>query len=119
MSSITLPAPSTPTEGPSPLRLSFSRVDAYQQCPLRYRFSYVDELPSEPSPHLSWGTSIHAALERWWDQKLPQPPAEKELLDALYELWDDEGFVGMERDDKVRWYRHAQDVLRRHHQRYA
>ena len=119
MSSITLPEPLTPTDGPVPLRLSFSRVDTYEQCPLRYRFSYIDQLPSPPGPHLSWGSSIHAALERWWDQKLPEPPDVQVLLDALYEHWDDEGFAGMQRDDKIRWYRHAQDVLRRHHQRYT
>ena len=119
MSSATLPIPLAPLDGPPPLKLSFSRVDTYETCPLKYRFSYVDELPSAPGPHLSWGTSIHTALERWWDQKLPEPPDVQVLLDALYESWDDEGFAGMERDEKIRWYRHAQEVLRRHHERYA
>ncbi|MDQ3452932.1 MAG: PD-(D/E)XK nuclease family protein [Actinomycetota bacterium] len=101
------------------LRLSFSRVDTYRSCPLKFRFAYVDELPSQPGPHLSWGSSIHAALEAWWDQKLPQPPPVETLLQTLYDRWDDEGFAGMARDEKVTWYRHAQDVLRRHHARYA
>lgn len=102
-----------------PLRLSFSRVDTYLTCPLKFRFSYVDRLPQEPSPHLSWGTSVHAALEEWWDQKLPQPPPVDVLLQGLYDGWDDSGFVGMARDEKLKWYAHAQDVLRRHHARYA
>ena len=119
MSSATLPLVVAPLEGPPPLKLSFSRVDTYQSCPLKFRFAYVDELPSAPGPHLSWGSSIHAALEAWWDQKLPEAPPVEVLLDALYTHWDDEGFAGMERDEKVRWYRHAQDVLRRHHDRYA
>jgi RecB family exonuclease len=101
------------------LRLSYSRVDAYQTCPLKFRFAYVDGLPSTPSPDLSWGSSIHAALEAWWDQKLPAPPTVDVLLQALYDRWDDEGFDGMPREDKLRWYRHAQDVLRRHHARFA
>ena len=111
--------PLAPVEGPEPLKLSFSRVDTYESCPLRYRFSYVDELPSLPGPHLSWGSSIHAALEAWWDQKLPQAPPVEVLLEALYEHWDDEGFADMDRDENIRWYRHAQEVLRRHHDRYA
>jgi RecB family exonuclease len=119
MSSATLPVVIPHVDGPTPLRLSFSRVDMYQSCPLKFRFSYVDELPAAPGPHLSWGSSIHAALETWWDQKLPEAPPVEVLLDALYASWDDEGFAGMERDEKVRWYRHAQDVLRRHHDRYA
>lgn len=107
------------TDAPAPLRLSFSRVDAFLTCPLKFRFSYVDRLPQEPSPTLSWGTSVHAALESWWDQKLPQPPPVEVLLQGLYDGWDDTGFEGMARDEKLRWYAHAQDVLRRHHARYA
>ncbi|MGH8903310.1 MAG: RecB family exonuclease [Egibacteraceae bacterium] len=101
------------------LRLSFSKVDTYQLCPLKYRFSYIEKLPGTPSPQLSWGSSIHAALERWWGQKLPEPPPVDALLQALYERWDDAGFEGMDREEKLKWYRHAQDVLRRHHARYA
>lgn len=122
--------PGTEASAPSPgslpaddsgslLRLSFSRVDMFRTCPLRFRLAYVDRLPGEPSPHLSWGTSVHAALERWWDQKLPDPPGVDVLMRALYECWDDSGFAGMPREDKLRWYAHAQDVLRRHHARYA
>ena len=119
MSSATLPLVVEPLADPLPLRLSFSRVDMYRTCPLKYRFGYVDELPSVPGPHLSWGSSIHSALEAWWDQKLPEAPPVEVLLDALYEHWDDEGFAGMDREEKIRWYRHAQDVLRRHHSRFA
>jgi RecB family exonuclease len=102
-----------------PLRLSFSRVDTYRTCPLKYRFGYVDRLPARPSPDLSWGSSVHEALRTWWDQKLPQAPPVEVLLKALYDGWDDTGFAGMDREDKIAWYRHAQDVLRRHHARHA
>jgi len=115
-----VPAPAA--EGsllPAPLRLSFSQVDTYQNCPLKYRFGYIEKLPTEPSPHLSWGSSIHYALERWWDQKLPTAPSVEELLRGLYDGWDDIGFAGMERDEKLQWYRHAQQILRRHHDQYA
>jgi RecB family exonuclease len=101
------------------LRLSFSRVDTYRTCPLKFRFGYVDKLPSEPSPHLSWGSSIHAALEAWWDSKLPTAPPVEVLLQGLFDGWDDSGFAEMDRAEKLEWYAHAQDILRRHHARYA
>ena len=123
MSVAALPEPPAPQPGsagpPPPLRLSFSRVDTYQTCPLKFRFAYVDGLPTAPSPQLSWGSSIHGALETWWVQKLPEPPPVEVLLQALYDHWDDEGFAGMARDEKLRWYRHAQEVLRRHHARHV
>ena len=119
MSSATLAGTLENQGGPTPLRLSFSRVDTYETCALKYRFAYVDELPQPPGPHLSWGSSIHSALEQWWDQKLPEPPPVDALLPGLYDHWDDDGFAAMERDEKVRWYRHAQNVLRRHHDRHV
>lgn len=106
-------------EEPVELRLSFSKVDTYLQCPLKYKFSAVDKLPTPPAPQLSWGTSLHAALEWFWDRKLPQPPEAEELAEALYHRWDDTGFADMAREEKIRWYRHAQDVLRRHHAQHA
>ena len=119
VTTLTSRPPDSTSDAGGGLRLSFSRVETYRQCPLRFRFAYVDRLPGEPSPQLSWGASIHAALEAWWDQKLPQPPPVETLLSALYDHWEDSGFAGMERDEKVRWYRHAQDVLCRHHARHA
>lgn len=101
------------------LRLSFSRVDLYRTCPRRFRYAYVDRMPGVPSPDLSWGASVHAALEAWWDRKLPEPPPLEVLWQGLYDGWDDRGFEGMSRDEKLKWYRHAQEVLRRHHARHA
>lgn len=101
------------------VRLSFSRVDTYGTCPAQFRFRYIDGLPGEPSPHLSFGSSVHGALERYYDRKLPQAPSEQELLEHLYEAWDSSGFEGMSREEQLTWYRHAQQVLRRFHAREA
>lgn len=109
----------TPDDGGPRLRLSFSRVDTYRQCPLRYRYRYVDGLPERPSPHLSFGSSIHRALEAFWDRKLPDPPPLETLLDALYHGWDSTGFAEVERDEQLRYYRHAREVLTAHHHRFA
>ncbi len=107
------------SDGGSPLRLSFSRVDTYRQCPLKYRYRYVDLLAERPSPHLSFGSSIHAALEVFWDRKLPHPPPREALLAALYERWDSSGFAETDREEQVRFYRHAQEVLAAYHRRFA
>jgi len=118
MSTTEVSAAATGT-GPAPVRLSYSRVDSYRTCPLKFRYGYVDGIPQLPSPDLSFGSSVHAALEAWWKQKLPQPPAVDVLLKGLYDGWQPDGFAAMERDEQLRWYRHAQDVVRRHHQRFA
>lgn len=101
------------------VRLSFSRIDTYQNCPRKFRYGYIDRLPTKPSPHLSFGSSVHAALEAFYDRKLPSCPSEEELLGFLYDNWDSRGFTGLDRSEQLAFYRHAQEVLRRFHRRNA
>lgn len=109
---------SPPLIGPDGrVRLSFSRIDTYRSCPLRFRFSYIDRLPSAPATYLSFGTSIHTALEAFHDRTLFGMPSEQDLLGFLYDGWDSSGFQREPREVQVREYRRAQDVLRRYHQR--
>lgn len=111
--------PATPvlTDRYGRLRLSFSRVDTYRNCPRRFRYTHVDRLPRKPSPHLSFGSSIHGALERFYDRKLPDRPSVDELLGFLYASWDPSGFAELPRSEQLEFYRHAQNVLRRFHGR--
>lgn len=113
--------PSTPPliDANGRVRLSFSRIDSYRNCPRRFRNAYIDRLPSVPSPHLSFGSSIHHALEQFYDQKLPACPDVEVLLNALFEGWEQEGFEELDRDEQLEFYRHGQQVLRRYHQRVA
>lgn len=102
---------------PKRLRLSFSRIDTYQNCGLKFRYAYIDKLPTKPAPQLSFGKSIHAALEAFYDRKLPEPPPVDVLIDALYQQWDTSGFQELPRDEQLAYYRHAQDVVRRFYER--
>lgn len=99
------------------VRLSFSRIDTYRTCPRMFRYRYVDRLPGKPAPALSFGTSIHEALERFYDRKLPEEPTEEELVGFLYDAWDSTGFRKVDRTEQTRWYRQGQQVLRRYHRR--
>lgn len=101
------------------VRLSFSRIETYANCPRKFRYSYVDKLPGRPGPHLSFGSSIHNALEAFYDRKLPACPSEEELLQFLYDGWEHSGFADLPRDEQLAFYRHAQQVLRRYHRRVA
>ena len=47
-----------------PRTLSPSKVAAFTDCALAFRFSVIDRLPEPPSPWATKGTLVHAALER-------------------------------------------------------
>jgi putative RecB family exonuclease len=47
----------------APWSLSPSACSAFKECPLAYRFSYIERLPEPPSPWATKGTLVHRALE--------------------------------------------------------
>ena len=63
-----------------PRSLSPSACSAFKECPLAFRFSYVQRLPEPPSPWTSKGTLVHRALELLMDR-----PADERTLDAARE----------------------------------
>jgi putative RecB family exonuclease len=46
-----------------PRTLTPSKVSAFTNCPLAFRFTVIEHRPEPPSPHAVKGTLVHAALE--------------------------------------------------------
>lgn len=66
-----------------PRSLSPSKITAFTDCPLAFRFSAIDRLPEPPSQHAVKGTLVHAALEAlFWSH----PAGRRHLAVALTEL---------------------------------
>lgn len=83
---------------PVPTSLSPSKVSAFTDCALAFRFSAIDRLPEPPSPSATRGTLVHAALERLFCR----PPAERTpvaarecLAEELEGLRRDPEFTGL------------------------
>ena len=51
-----------------PWSLSPSACSAFKECPLAFRFSYLERLPEPPSPWTTKGTLVHRALELLLDR---------------------------------------------------
>jgi putative RecB family exonuclease len=49
---------------PLPTTLSPSKVTAFKDCALAFRFSAIDRIPEPTTPAMAKGTLVHAALER-------------------------------------------------------
>ena len=72
--------------------LSYSAVRTFQNCPLKYRFRYVDGLAEDcVSSSLIFGSAIHSALEFYFMQQLSaeSPPTLDSLLDVYQQSWRD------------------------------
>ncbi len=91
------------------MRLSYSALSAYERCPLSYRFQYVDGLEIEPTPYLSFGKSLHSALEWLYGRATPEPPTLEGLLSYLDECWLGEGYASPEEERS--FLDHGREVL--------
>lgn len=74
--------------------LSFTRVSTYLKCPQRYKFIYVDGLPTAPRSYFSFGNSIHKALEEFYkcDIRQMRIPPSSFLLELLDRHWSSAGY---------------------------
>lgn len=88
---------------PLPSSLSPSKVSAFRDCALAFRFSAIDRLVEPSSPQTAKGTLVHRALERlfWFHDRGARSPeaAHHELGAAWQELRVDEEFTSLGLDD--------------------
>ena len=87
---------------PLPTSLSPSKVSAFKDCALAFRFSAIDKIPEPPSMPATRGTTVHRALELLFVEapadRTPQR-AQECLRTALEEMSTHEEYVGLELDD--------------------
>jgi putative RecB family exonuclease len=86
-----------------PRSLSPSKLSAFKDCPLAFRFSAIDRLPEAPAPHMVKGTLVHSALERlFWDHPRGERTAEaaRHALDVAWQaLQEDPDLACLELTD--------------------
>jgi putative RecB family exonuclease len=100
-----------------PTSLSPSSIAAFKECPLAFKFSYVERLPEPPSPAASKGTLVHRALERLMCRPAPERTLDAALTDlaiARAELAAHPDFAGLDlsEDEWADFHASAEDLVR-------
>ncbi|MCA1690898.1 MAG: PD-(D/E)XK nuclease family protein [Actinobacteria bacterium] len=104
---------------PLPTSLTPSKVAAFKDCALAFRFSVIDRLPEPPSAPAVKGTLVHRALQLL----LEEPPSRRTetmgvecLARARAELDADPEFTGLELDaeTEARFVAEAEVLVRRY-----
>lgn len=68
------------------INVSYSQLDTFALCPLKYKYRYVIRVPAQPHHSLSFGRTIHASLHRFHQYQMQG----KEMsLDQLLEVYDE------------------------------
>ncbi|MDA8290770.1 MAG: PD-(D/E)XK nuclease family protein [Actinomycetota bacterium] len=104
---------------PLPATLTPSKLTKFMSCPLAFRFSYLDELPEPPSPHLVRGTLVHKVLEMLLGTELAVERTRARALVALDDAWEmleEDEIASLGLDDRARtaFRREAEVLLERY-----
>lgn len=69
------------------MRISYSALETFKQCPLKFKFQYLDKIPTPKSKAALFGTLIHKTLKVLHEPGLIVP-TEEELLKFFNDNWD-------------------------------
>ncbi|MFC1622092.1 ATP-dependent helicase [Patescibacteria group bacterium] len=100
-----------------PKFLSYSQVDTYKTCPLKYKYRYVLSLPTPPNHALSFGITIHDTLRDFHQMQLHQKIPLKKLNEIYEKNWHPLGYD----DEKHRQVRFeaGKNLLKEYYGRHA
>ena len=73
------------------MRLSFSSLDNYQTCPLKYKFKEIDKIKEPKTAVQFFGTTLHKVLEYIHTPGFTSPTLE-DALDFFSKHWDESVF---------------------------
>ena len=72
------------------MRISASRIDCYLQCPLKYKFRYIDQIePDAIQPGLAFGSSVHRSIAHFYQRLMAGEILSIEQLHTAFQLdWE-------------------------------
>ena len=94
-----------PAQGAIPeaetLYLSYSHIDDYRTCPLKYRYVRVLRVPLLANHRVVYGSAVHKAIQRMFAARLEgRPFLEGDLIAAFKDAWVSEGFLSREHEER-------------------
>ncbi len=76
-----------------PKTLSYSKLDTFARCPLKYKFRYIYQIPTPTAHAANFGTSIHNTLKDIYQYILKNKDITLQQCEELYEKnWIQEGY---------------------------
>lgn len=63
--------------------ISYSQLQTFQTCPFHYKLRYLLNIPTQPSPALSYGVSVHSSLRDFFQLLQSDKDTKPELMHQL------------------------------------
>ena len=85
------------------LYLSYTQIDTYKTCPLKYKYAYIDNVPFKPTLSLAFGNFIHSMLEGIYnDYKKCKSFNNKFLEDLINQKWPENIFINKKQEEEYK-----------------
>ncbi|MBI3379507.1 ATP-dependent helicase [Candidatus Gottesmanbacteria bacterium] len=83
--------------------LSYSQIDTFMTCPLQYKYRYILKIPVPQNAAGSFGTSIHATLQKFYEErKEGKHPTKHKLFKLLNRVWMPIGYGTKQYEEKMK-----------------
>lgn len=98
-------------------RYSYSQIGVFDTCPMQYKYRYLLKVPEPDSPALSFGSSIHKALESFYrDVKKGNKPTFKQLQKYFVQHFVQVGYPSV--DERKKALLHGVSLLKNYYKTY-
>jgi len=75
------------------LKLSKSKIETYETCPLQFKFRYILKVPTLPGSASDLGNAIHSVLEKITKYQIDgENPTEEQAFELLNKRWESRAF---------------------------
>lgn len=98
---------------------SQSKMGLYRECPLKYKFRYIDKIPEKPKYFFTFGTILHSVMEYLYSA--PQFPPLDETLKFFKQKWDqqtwqEKGYASAEKEQAG--FLEGQEIIKRYYEKH-
>lgn len=97
------------------IKTSYSALDTFRQCPLKYKFSVIDKIRVPKTKEAVFGNKLHETLQFFHKKSLLSPTLD-ELLNYLKENWQSDIFQD-EQEDMI-YFSEAIKILKNYYENY-
>lgn len=103
-----------PVESPqivyTPSYISYSQLQTFLTCPLHYKLKYILNIPTAPSPALSYGVSVHSSLRDFFQMmQINEPLTADSMKELLKKNWINAGYASKIHEQQS--YQQAEKML--------
>lgn len=91
------------------MRISYTSIDTYIQCPLKFKFQQIDKIKTPKSKEAVFGTIIHGTLKFLHNQRTVIPPLEQ-VLEHYNNTWNRDVFN--DQQEQEIYFEQGQNILK-------